>query len=310
MHENKTSIQDIIAGIDIENIDKHPNILIAAHFWEKKRLEAAITCYRFMRTVDDLIDDKKTKDETLSCMDKELYSEKVNKWIECLNGVSVEDSFLKEVSKTIETFRIPLSYFNNFARSMIYDIHNNSFPTFQDFLDYSEGASNGPASVFVHLACLEALNGSYVQPFQNIADLARPCALFSYIVHIIRDFQKDQEDNLNYFASDVMELYDLDSSDLREIAGGAPISSGFRGMIGFYQQKALEYKGQVEETLRFLQGKMNPGYFFSLELIFDLYLQVFERIDADRGIFSTKALNPTPYEVRERVNRLISRVLS
>ena len=33
---------------------------------------------------------------------------------------------------------------------------------------------------------------------------ATPCAMFSYLVHIIRDFQKDQQNNLNYFADDVM----------------------------------------------------------------------------------------------------------
>jgi len=46
-----------------------------------------------------------------------------------------------------------------------------------------------------------------------------------------------------------------------------------------------------------------PRYQLSLEIIFDLYLMVFERIDLRKGKFTTEELNPTPNETRERVYR-------
>jgi hypothetical protein len=44
----------------------------------------------------------------------------------------------------------------------------------------------------------------------------------------------------------------------------------------------------------------------SLEIIFTLYLMVFERIDLKNGKFTTQELNPTPDETRERVLNAIN----
>ena len=49
----------IFNSIDFNKIVDHPNILIAANFWDEDRYCAAKTCYRFMRTIDDLIDNYK-----------------------------------------------------------------------------------------------------------------------------------------------------------------------------------------------------------------------------------------------------------
>ncbi|MDO9040372.1 MAG: hypothetical protein Q7U65_03260, partial [Bacteroidota bacterium] len=55
----------IFDSIDFEKIVDHPNILIAAHFWDKERYQAAKNCYKFMRAIDDLIDDYKTEHVTI-----------------------------------------------------------------------------------------------------------------------------------------------------------------------------------------------------------------------------------------------------
>ena len=50
---------------------------------------------------------------------------------------------------------------------------------------------------------------------------------------------------------------------------------------------------------------MDPRYQLSLEIIFDLYLMVFERIDLENGKFTTQELNPTPEETKSRVYNVI-----
>ena len=91
-----------------------------------------------------------------------------------------------------------------FAKSMIYDINNDGFPTLKAFLEYSEGASVAPASIFVHLNSISKTDGNYINPPFDVKWAATPCAIFSYLVHIIRDFQKDQLNNLSYFADDLI----------------------------------------------------------------------------------------------------------
>jgi 15-cis-phytoene synthase len=304
-----SEIDNIVAGtfsrIDFHKIKDHPNILIAARFWEDDRYEAARTIYRFMRSIDDLIDDRKALDGMLSCMEKKMYADQVNAWIDCLGLDHSSDPFFVEVTETIRRFRIPLHFFYNFARSMVFDIHHDGFQTLDEFLDYAEGASNGPASVFVHLCCLENLQGEYIPPDLVISDVARPCAMFSYLVHIIRDFQKDQFNNLNYFALDIIKKHGLTPERLKSIARGGEIQDGFRAMIKEYKSIAGKYKESTEKMIKSLEGCLEPRYMLSLRIIYHLYLQIYDRIDPENGKFTSASLNPTPEEVRESVIQCI-----
>ena len=75
--------ENIISSIAFENIEKHPNILIAARFWDDRRYQAAKVCYKFMRRIDDYIDDRKARDVEISCLEKEELSKQVNRRCIC-----------------------------------------------------------------------------------------------------------------------------------------------------------------------------------------------------------------------------------
>ena len=302
----KKEIESMLNNIDFEHIEKHPNILIAARFWDDRRYHAAKVCYKFMRMIDDYIDDRKATGKEISCLEKEELSTKVHHWIECLQGSAGEDPFYEELSQTIATFRIPLKLFHNFAKSMLYDIDHDGFPTLESYMEYSEGASVAPASIFVHLCCLEEKDGVYMAPDYDIESLARPCAIFSYLVHIIRDFQEDQENNLNYFAGDILEKHGITFGELKEIAAGKAIPDSFREVISEYRNEAIKYGMQTLEVLGKLQNELSGRYLLSLHIIFSLYKMVFEKIDVTHGTFTRKELNPTASEIRENVQKVIA----
>jgi phytoene synthase len=300
------AINKIINSIVFGNIEKHPNILIAAKFWDERRYFAAKVCYRFMRMIDDHIDERKAKDDTIGCLEKQVLTEKVNSWIECLDKTPDNDPHVKELADTISTFRIPLQLFHNFAKSMLYDINHNGFSTLKEFMDYAEGASVAPASVFVHLCCLTEENGEYKSPDFDVVQVARPCAIFSYIVHIIRDFQEDQLKNLNYFAADILDRNKLLPSDLKEIANGSPVTDSFRNVIEEYYYHAQSYGEQTLNELQNLTTKLSSRYLLSLHIIYNLYKQVFDRIDIENGNFTARELNPTPQEIKDKVLEITS----
>jgi hypothetical protein len=52
---------------------------------------------------------------------------------------------------------------------------------------------------------------------------------------------------------------------------------------------------------------VEPRGQLSLEIIFALYLMVFERIDIENGKFTSEELNPTWREIKERVGMVIER---
>lgn len=299
-------LSKIIGKIDFENIEKHPNILVAARFWDDRRYHAAKVCYKFMRMIDDHIDDRKAKEDAITCLEKQVMTEKVNNWINCLYRPDHEDPFLNELVETLSTFRIPLQLFHNFTKSMLYDINNDGFATLEEFMQYAEGASVAPASVFVHLCCLTEEDHSYKPADFDIIEVARPCAIFSYIVHIIRDFQQDQLNNLNYFAGDILEKHHLSPADLREIANGAPVTGSFREVIREYFMIAEKYSLETLKVLKELSTRMNGRYLLSLHVIYQLYRMVFDRIDIENGNFTTSELNPSPREIKKRVLEVTS----
>ena len=305
MNHEKEEILKIFGSIDFDKIIDHPNILISANFWEPERYQAARVCYKFMRHIDDLIDNHKAEHKAIAPHEKEQFTVDVQRWLELFLNAGKHDPSQVELIQTIGKFRIPLWPLEDFARSMIYDINHDGFDTLQAYLDYSKGASVAPASIFVHLSGLRENGNGYLLPEFDVRDAATPCALFSYLVHIIRDFQKDYHNNLNYFAGDMMAKHGLTIAGLRRMAFGEPLSDGFRKMIREYLQLADKYRMETVAVMEKICPLLGFRYSLSLHIIFNLYLMVFERINPETGTFTAAELVPTPAETRERVLQVI-----
>jgi Phytoene/squalene synthetase len=297
----------IFESIDFEKVVDHPNILIAAHFWDVERYQAARNCYKFMRAIDDLIDNYKTEHITIAPENQARFEADVYRWISTVIEASSEMPSHRELIDTVQRFCIPFWPLEAFAKSMIYDIYHDGFPTLQGFIDYAGGASVAPASIFVHLAGLRQGNDKYLPPLFDVKEVATPCAIFSYLVHIIRDFQKDHLNNLNYFPDDLISKYGMDRQQLLFMAKGGQITDGFRSLIRELYNVADIYRERTLEMIRQIKPLVEPRSQLSLEIIFDLYLMVFERIDIEQGTFTAAELNPTWQEIRERVGMVIER---
>ena len=307
MNSQRDKFLKIFHSIDFNKIKDHPNILVAANFWDEDRFCAAKICYQFMRAIDDLIDNHKAKNRLIEPEERKEFVANVEDWLKMII-ISEECNALQgELIETIEKFRIPLWPMEVFAESMIYDINNDGFPTLDSFLEYAGGASVAPASIFVHLNGLQKTDGRYEPPLFDVKWAASPCAIFSYAVHIIRDFQKDQLNNISYFADDLIIKDGLTRKALRKFAEGKPVNDNFRNLMKEYYLLADEYRLKTYDIIGEIRPLLEPRYQLSLEIIFDLYLMVFERIYLIKGKFTTEELNPTPDEIRERVyNKIIN----
>ena len=155
----------IFNTIDFEKIIDHPNILIAAAFWDDERYKAARTCYKYMRAIDDLIDCHKSVHKTIAESEKNQFMESVNAWIARAHESKNHGTDGDELLDTIRTFHIPVWPLEAFAKSMIYDIDHAGFRTVEDFIEYSQGASVAPASIFVHLSGLTQNGHGYQATF-------------------------------------------------------------------------------------------------------------------------------------------------
>ena len=258
-----------------------------------------------MRAIDDLIDNHKANHVRIEEVEKKQFVADVDHWINLIIEKSNNHPLQKELIETIDQFQIPFWPMEAFAKSMIYDIHNDGFSTFQDFMNYAGGASVAPASIFVHLCGIRKKNGQYTGPEFDVKKASTPCAVFSYLIHIIRDFQKDQLNNLTYFADDLIAKNELTRRDLKDIALGGVIRPGFRDLIRNYYLVADDYRQKTFDAINDIWPFLEPRYQLSLEIIFNLYLMVFERINIEHGNFTETELNPTSVEIKERVYQTI-----
>jgi phytoene/squalene synthetase len=305
MNSQRDKFLVIFNSIDFQKITDHPNILIAANFWEIERYRAAKIFYNFMRTIDDLIDNHKAKNKIIAPGERKEFQTNVENWMKIITTSTGSNPLQKELLTTLKKFKLPLWPLEAFAKSMIYDIHNDGFQTIESFINYAQGASVAPASVFVHLNGITKNNGKYEIPAFDVKNTATPCAIFSYIVHIIRDFQKDQLNNLNYFAENILLKNNLNRQKLHEFAEGRQLDKHFRNLMKEYYLLADKYRLETYDVIQKIRPSLEPRYQLSLEIIFDLYLMVFERIDLKNGTFTTKELNPTTEETKERVLKKI-----
>jgi phytoene synthase len=292
--------------IDFSKILKNPILDIAARLWETDRYEAFKTCYRSMRAIDDMIDDVKSQGLTPSEAETKHLASRVNEWVHTIEDGPHSDDYQRGLAETMKRFRIPLWPWRKLAESMIYDIYHNGFATFQDFLTYSEGAAVAPGSVFTFLCGIRKADGQYNPPPFDAHEVSRSTALYCYLIHIIRDFQKDQNQNLNYFSDDLMAEYGLNTTKLREIAAGGEVSTGLRSLMGRYVKLAQGYGRESRKALERITPYLEPRYLLSFNVLHSLYDQILERIDVPHGSYTTEELNPSPEEIDERIKDTIS----
>ncbi|HOO69793.1 MAG TPA: squalene/phytoene synthase family protein [Bacteroidales bacterium] len=304
-HQKADLYLEIFHSIDFQKIKDHPNILIAAAFWDAERYGAACTAYKFMRSVDDLIDNYKALNNCIGEKEQAGFEAYVRSWLERIKKREDQTPEEDVLTATWKKFLMPDWPVESFARSMIYDIHHNGFPTFKDFLEYAEGACVAPAGIFVHLCGLREENGHYLPPVFDVRKAARSCAVFSYLVHIIRDFQKDRLNHLNYFPARLLEKYNLSADILDDTAHGGPVAPGFRSLVRYYMKQADKYREETLDMIREISPLLSERYRLSLHIIFDLYLMVYNRINPDKGLFTTEELNPTADQIREQVLKTI-----
>ncbi|MCK4574677.1 MAG: squalene/phytoene synthase family protein [candidate division Zixibacteria bacterium] len=306
MKSDNTNPFDFARELDFQQILTNPILDIAARFWEDDRYEAFKICYRSMRVVDDLIDDRKATGDEISAHEKTQYAALVNDWVEAIHATTAQEQLQRLLIETIVRFNIPRWPWQRLARSMVYDLHHDGFASYRVFLRYAKGAAVAPASIFMHLCGISSTSDGYRPPEFNVRKASRPLALFSYLVHIIRDFEKDQKSNLSYFADNLLAAHGLNRAIMRQVADGGDIPAGFRALMHQYRDFAAYYRGRARLMIDSVFPVLQPRYRLSLEIIYSLYSQIFERIDPDKGRFTTVELNPSPEEIQKRINATIA----
>ena len=307
MPDHRSPSLDFALEIDFSGVLTNPILDIAARVWEPSRYEAFQVCYRSMRRIDDLVDDLKAEYGAVPSELAVHAEREIALWLGKLQAGSLDDDYGRLFLATIQSFAIPLWPWERLGQAMVFDLQHEGFANFHVFLRYCEGAAISPAAVFMQLCGVRQAGEKCDPPKYDIRKAARELAIFSYLTHIMRDYEKDQKAGLNYFADSILRHAGITAREVRELAESEKVDGRLREVFRIYHATAKRYQQKARAVVDSTLVKLEPRYQLSLELIFALYSQIFERINPATGGFGKDELNPSPAEVAGAVQRTIER---
>lgn len=290
---------EAIAARDLNNL-----YLTSCYFVDRERYRAFCSLYAVMRVVDDRIDDIPSRSE-LSREERLTEHRVVDAWRDALLGPTQEDSgpdahlaslcphpqaedLLRAAHEAMAIFPCPTSLWENFFAAMHSDIERPRLQTFKEFLDYTEGASVAPTTIYLCLITAsidaesraESPRYSLPEGFDLIA-CGRALGTFAYLGHILRDMAEDLatgEEGLVYLAAEDMRLHGVDEAMMRQDLARTEASPALRALVRDLGQRAAEFLATGRQLCLSLADKLQPDCAYILELIVTIYEEVLAKI--------------------------------
>lgn len=279
----------------------HNNLYITSLFFRDRiKYRAFCVFYSVMRLVDDRVDSLSLDD---NCRKKlcERELNVVNAWeqvvISCHRGIHPTSPQLeacdfteaKAVSEsliaTFKNFPVPIKLWTNFFEAMRSDIGTGEHESWLDFLDYAEGATVAPTTIYLYLILAKWINAkqSYVLPMGfDLIKCGRYLGIFAYLGHIIRDLSKDikSEATRLCITREDMNEHDVSPEILRKEALKCKASPATNGLVIEILQRARRYLLRGRAYVNQIQDILEDDSRFILELIITIYEQVIAKIES------------------------------
>ena len=293
-HRPAPGLAEAIAAKDLNNL-----YLTSCYFADPARYEAFCSLYALMRVIDDRVDDLP---QDPADFDAAGEHEVLRSWEEALFaaaggaapepglgarcGMAAARQLVVGAAAAMERFPFPHSLWRNFFIAMHRDVEQTRFETYREFLDYTEGASVAPTSIYLYLVAAADPGGSGAYALPDGFDLircGRHLGVFSYLAHILRDMALDLatgERGLLYVAWEDLAHFGLDEAMLREDLARRGARGALRELAAELARRASVARDRGVAYLEDLDGKLEPDCAFILEIILDIYSKALEKLAA------------------------------
>ncbi len=280
--------------------DQNSLYMTSRFFADSRRYESFCAYYALMRVVDDRIDELPNR-RLLSERDRRAEHDVVAAWEEAIGrcyesqvpstrvmkqcGHPAAPALLQSLARALATFPVSRSLWANFFRSMHWDLDHDRFNTWHDFLEYAEGASVSPTTIYLTLLASRP-HGSMRAPLVpagfDLEACGRTLGRFAYLGHIVRDLADDLRTGtrgLLYFSYEDLQRHDLTEAQLFADLARGEASAPTRNLVADVLRRARAYLEEGRRAMRPLLGTIDDDCCFILELIVTLYERVIERIE-------------------------------
>jgi phytoene synthase len=166
------------------------------------------------------------------------------------------------------------------------DLTRTRFTSWQDFLEYAEGASVAPTTIYLSLILA---NGKAVtEPSRaptgfDLYACGRHLGVFAYLGHIVRDLAKDirnEGEPLLYFTEDDMRAHGVSLSTLTSDAARGLAGQRTRHLVGELLSRGRAQLKLGRSLVKRVEEQIEDDSRFILELITTLYEVMIAKIAA------------------------------
>ena len=267
---------------------------VSQYFEDAQRYDAFIAMYAVMRVVDDLVDNAGDK-AALPAEERQALHTAIDTWEQRIrraySGRPAAHPLEIALAWAVDRFPVPERLWQSFLNAMRYDIDVPRFRDFQCFLEYTEGASVAPTTLFVHLICAERQpDGRYRLNDFDYLECGRQLGTFAYIAHILRDVRPDMESSpqgLIYISQSDLRGQGLDEEALRRFtkvgAGGSP----FARLVESLVRRARGYEALGTRLAATVWGRLPADRAFIFRLIVGTYSALLDGIATHPGVVLT-----------------------
>lgn len=275
-----------VAGKDRSNL-----YVVSQFFEDRVRYDGFIAMYAVMRLVDDLVDDVVDKAALPAAAQRRLL-EQLDDWerriCEAYAGTPRAGAIDVALAAAVKTFPVPLALWLAFVDAMRFDVRKPRFDDFDEFLDYGEGATVAPTSIYVYLLTSRRQRGGfYLAEDFDFQACGRDLGRFAYIAHVLRDVQKDLQvgrSGLVYLSNADLHAHGLSESDLRALAvgvAGEEPRTGWHALVHDICGRARRMQTRGSELAQTSWDALPVDCAFMFRVIVGMYAELLNRIDAE-----------------------------
>ncbi|NCV76272.1 MAG: phytoene/squalene synthase family protein [Actinobacteria bacterium] len=239
--------------------------------------------YGFARFADEIVDDLGS---TLSPQQK---ADALRQWgdgvLRDLNRGTSADHIGKALVNTVNTFQIPISYFEAFLHSMAMDLTVTSYERYEDLLEYVYGSAAVIGLQMVHvLGLANSANSSDKKKEALVA--AEKLGIAFQLANFIRDVGEDLDRGRVYLPLSELREYQVSRAMLEE----RKVTPEIRNALTFQISRVRQLQREAEPGISLLTPSARPCIQAASELYCGIVDEV-ERIDCE--VFSRRAKTST-----------------
>jgi phytoene/squalene synthetase len=199
-------------------------------------------------------------------------------------GIPQLDELLVSFGDATKRFPIPEQLWTAFMNAMERDLQHHRFETFDEVMEYAEGAAVCPTTIYLYLVLADAPDdhGVYqLPPNFDLLPCSRDFGLFGYLAHSLRDFRQDLATGKRghlYIAAEDMARHGVTERKLFDDLVSGVASSELRALVRDLVERARALGRRGRASLSAVEPDLSADRAFMLKLIVRSYEAFLDKI--------------------------------